>query len=250
MNRNTVEKVKKYVNDNVLGNWLQVNPKVIQRNEGKMFTIQEHIEGMILAMISYQDWKNIAYQKDKIKELFFNYEPKQILKHDGNYYYEGLHSLWVSGRFGKIQMQEVNHNVNVFKSIEKDFKSVDAFVTGRSADEVVEALSDSKSKYKLNQMSEILVCEYLRSVGIDIVKPNLCIRRMLGADRLGISNKKTASCYEEIKEFSRLSKETGLRAEDLDFLFTRYCDESDIGICSEKPKCDKCVIREYCNRMF
>ncbi len=77
-------------------------------------------------------------------------------------------------------------------------------------------LSESGSKYKLNQMSVALVCEYIRNVGADTdtEKPDEHMMRMIGSERLGVSKKKNASSYEVINEFYRVASETGMWVAD------------------------------------
>lgn len=249
MDKNTVYKVQKYLKDNRIADLSSTKSKMTLRAEGKSFSMQEHVEGMILALISGQNkWYKVERQLNNIKKLFFNYEPKEIMKHDGNYFFKGLRALGANGRFAERQMAEVNHNVEVLGMIETDFGSIDAFMVGRPVNEVVKALSSSRSKYKLNQMSVALVCEYLRNVGVDTAKPDEHMMRLLGSERLGVSKRVNASCEEVIAEFYRLSKETGMWAADLDYLFWCYCAEEKAEICSKNPKCSKCVIRDECNK--
>ncbi len=249
MDKNTVYKIRDYLKNNHIADISETKSKMTLRAEGKSFTMQEHVEGMILALISGQNkWYRVERQLKNIKKLFFNYEPDEILKHDGDYYYKGLRMLGANGRFAERQMAEVCHNVRVLMDIEADNGSVDAFLTSQSVDKIVKALSDSRSKYKLNQMRVPLVCEYLRNVGIDTAKPDEHMRRMLGAERLGISSKKDASESEVINEFYRLSKETGMWAADLDYLFWCYCAEEKAEICGKNPRCTKCVIRDDCRK--
>lgn len=125
----------------------------------------------------------------------------------------------MNGRFAKRQMAEVHHNIKVLQSLDNDYGSIDKFLESRPINEIVKILADFKSKYKLNQMGVALVCEYLRNVGIDTAKPDKHMMRMLGCERLGISSRKKASHYEVISAFYELSRETGMWAADLDYLF-------------------------------
>lgn len=250
MDKNTVYKVQKYLKDNHIADLANTESKMTLRARGKHFSMQEHIEGMILALISGQNkWYRVERQLANIKKLFFDYEPLEILKCTGDYFFKGLCRLGANGRFAERQMAEVNHNVSVLMTIEQDYGSVDAFLVSKPVKEIVKALSDSKSKYKLNQMQVALVCEYLRNVGIDTAKPDEHMMRMLGSERLGVSDKKNATQYEVINEFYRLSKETGMWAADLDYLFWCYCAEEKGEICSKNPRCHKCVLKDEC-RMF
>ena len=248
MDKNTVYKIQKYLKDNHIADISNTKSKMTLRAEGKMFTMPEHVEGMILALISGQnEWYRVERQLPNIKRLFFDYNPKEIVKYDGGYFYKGLRSLGSTGRFTERQVAEVNHNIKVFETIESDFGSVDAFLVSRPVNEIVKKLSDPKSEYKLNQMRVALVCEYLRNVGIDTAKPDEHMRRMLGSGRLGVSNKENATENEVINEFYRLAKETGMWAADLDYLFWCYCAEEKGEVCSKNPKCSKCVLRDECH---
>lgn len=249
MDKNIVYRIQDYLKNNHIADLTDKKSKMTLRAEGKLFTMQEHMEGMILALISGQNkWYRVERQLGSIKKLFFDYQPDKILQHDGDYYFRGLQRLGANGRFAERQMDEVPHNVKVLQTIEADYGTVDAFLTKRPVYEVVKMLSTPGSKYKLNQMSIALVCEYLRNVGVDTAKPDEHMRRMLGSERLGVSKQRIASEIEVIQEFYRLSKETGMWAADIDYLFWCYCADGKAEICGANPKCEKCVIKEFCNR--
>jgi len=249
MDKYTVYKIQKYLKDNNIVDLSLTKSKMTLRAEGKAFSIQEHVEGMLLALISGQNkWYKVERQLNNIKKLFFNYDPVEIMKHNGDYYFKGLSALGANGRFAERQMAEVNHNISVLLQIEKEFGTVDKFVVSKPIHDIVKSLSDINSKYKLNQMSVALVCEYLRNVGVDTAKPDEHMMRMLGSGRLAVSSHENASSYEVINEFYRLSKETGMWAAELDYLFWCYCAEEKGEICTKNPKCNKCVIREYCHK--
>ncbi len=81
--------------------------KMTLRAEGKKFSIQEHVEGMILVLISGQNkWYKVERQLENIKKLFFEYEPYEILKRDGYYFFTGLRELGANGRFAERQISE------------------------------------------------------------------------------------------------------------------------------------------------
>lgn len=249
MDKKIVYRIQDYLKEHHIADPAGRKSNVTLRAEGKSFTLPEHVEGMILALISGQNkWYKVERQLANIKKLFFDYQPDEILRHDGEYYFSGLQSLGANGRFAERQMAEVPHNVRVLQTIEADYGTVDAFLESRPVDEIVKMLSTAGSKYKFNQMSIALVCEYLRNVGVDTAKPDEHLRRMLGSERLGVSEHKVASEDEVIREFYRLSKETGMWAADLDLLFWSYCADGKAEICGKNPKCDQCVIREFCNR--
>ena len=66
---------------------------------------------------------------------------------------------------------------------------------------MVKELSIFYSKNKLKCMGVPLVCEYLKGVGIGVVKPDVHLRRIIG--RLGYSSKKPADEWETIDIFKK-----------------------------------------------
>lgn len=252
MDKNTVYKVQKYLKDNGIADIETGKSKMTLRAEGKCFTLNEHVEGMILSLLSPQTvWADVERNLDRIKKLFFDYVPAEIVKYDAEYYTQGLGEMRLRSRFTAKQMTAVNHNIQVLELIEKDWGSVDAFVAMRPIAEVVKSLSDYGSRYKFNQMAVPLVCEYLRNVGVDTAKPDEHMRRMLGSERLGVSTKKNASISEVLTEINRLSKETGMWAADIDYLLWSFCATDKGEICTKSnPACHKCVLRDECKHCF
>lgn len=248
MDKNTVYKIQKYLKDNHIADIESGKSKMQLRAEGKRFTLKEHVEGMILSLLSPQTvWADVERNIPNIDKLFIHYDPKSIKEKSAEYYTEGLGRLRIRSRFTAKQLTAVNHNIEVLETLEKEYGSVDAFVADRPIADVVKALSENGLKYKLNQMAVPLVCEYLRNVGVDTAKPDEHMRRMMGSERLSISNKPIASIYEVLTEFKKLSKETGMWAADLDYLFWCYCATDKGEICTKSnPACHKCVIKEEC----
>jgi 3-methyladenine DNA glycosylase Tag len=249
MDKNTVYKVQKYLKENHIADVEKNISNSQRRADGKRFTLQEHVEGMILSLLSPQTvWEDVERNLGNIRKVFFDYVPEEIKKKNSAYYTQELERLHLRSRFTAKQMTAVNHNIEVLERLEREYGSVDAFVADRTIAEVVKALSNSASVYKLQQMAEPLVCEYLRNVGVDTAKPDEHLRRMLGSERLGVSRHQNASISEVITQFNKLSKETGMWAADLDYLFWCYCATDKAEICSKTPACHKCVIWDECRQ--
>ena len=63
MDKNMVYKVQKYLKDNHIADLANTESKMTLRARGKHFSMQEHIEGMILALISGQNkWYRVERQ--------------------------------------------------------------------------------------------------------------------------------------------------------------------------------------------
>ena len=91
MNKNTVIKVKNYLeNKGIIKISGEITPMDLRKN-GKEFSLEEHIQGMIYSLLSAQTvWANIERNKPNIDKIFFNYNPEKILDKDYTYFVEAL----------------------------------------------------------------------------------------------------------------------------------------------------------------
>lgn len=247
MNKNTVLKIKNYLKENGIADIDGEVTKMQLRAEGKVYTINEHIQGMIYSLLSAQTkWANIERNMPSIDRLFFHYEPEEILSKDYQYFVNGLAELRCRSRLTNAQMKHLHENIRLMLDISNKFGSMDRFLTSRPTYQIVQMLSDGSSKYKLKQMGPALVWEYLRNVGIDGAKPDVHMKRIMGSSRLGVSDREEASDEEVLSEVKKLSDETGLWMAQIDYLIWCYCASEKGEICTAEPHCNKCVIRDEC----
>lgn len=219
------------------------------RKNGKEFSFEEHLQGMIYSLMSAQAvWSNIERNKPNIDKIFFNYDINEIKKKDYTYFVEKLGRIKCRSRLTNNQMKALHKNIETLEKIVSEYGSIDAFVTSAPTSKVVDMLSNSNSKYKIKQMGEALAREYLRNVGIDSAKPDVHMKRILGSERLAVSKYPEATNEEVISIMEELSNETGLWMSQIDYIFWAYC-ATDMGeICTANPRCGKCVIRNSCKK--
>ncbi len=249
MNKNTVLKVKNYLEGKGIIVLADESNKMSQRANGKKFSTEEHLQGMIYSFLSAQTvWANIERNMKSIDNLFFHYDAEEILKHDYSYFVNGLARLHCRSRLTNNQMKVLHENINTVQRIISEYGSMDAFVTSAPQTEIVAKLSDSHSKYKIKQMGEALAWEYLRNVGVDGAKPDVHMKRLLGAERLGYSKNVEASNEEVLSAMKELSDASGFWMADIDYMFWAYCATDKGEICTANPACSKCVIRDECNK--
>ena len=249
MNKNTVLKVKNYLEERGIIDIDNEESKMDQRAKGREFPLSEHIQGMIYSLLSAQTvWANIERNMPGIDKLFFYYDPDEIRKHDFQYYVDGLARLRCRSRLTNNQMKALHGNIDTMERIVSEYGSMDKFVTSRSQLEIVKLLSDPGSKYKLRQMGEALIWEYLRNVGVDGAKPDVHMKRILGRNRLGVSRYEEATNEEVINTMKNLSDETGFWMAQLDYMFWCFCATGKGEICTATPSCSRCVLRDECNR--
>ncbi len=249
MNKNTVFKVKDYLEDRgIVKISDEITPMDLRKN-GKFFQLEEHIQGMIYSLMSAQTvWANIERNKPNIDKIFFQYNPEKILEKDYTYFVDELGVIRCRSRLTNGQMKVLHDNVRTFMRIEDEYGSVDAFLTSKSAEELVEVFSKAGSRYKLKMMGEALVREYLRNVGVDSGKPDVHMKRIMGNERLGVSCYSEATNEEVVGKLHELSEETGFWMSQIDYIFWAYCATGMGEICTANPRCDKCVIRDECRK--
>ena len=221
--------------------------QIAERKAGRSWSLSEHVQALIYAQLTNQTkWSRIAPHLKEIDGLFFQYEPEKLKSVPGSFFAQGLFHLKCGNISTSRQMDALANNIRVFEQIEKEFGSVDSFLLTRSADEAVRALSESGSQYKMAMLGEALAWEYVRNVGIDGAKPDAHIRRFLGSERMGASEKEEATVEEALQQIDRLSEETGLFKATIDALIWNFCADGYGEICTKTPHCERCPIRELC----
>lgn len=249
IDKNALYRIKEYLKQNNIADIDSEKSKMQLRAEGKKFSTEEHLQGMIYSLLSVQTvWANIEKNFANIDRLFDGYNIEKIKRHDADYYVKGLQKLGCGSRLTNAQMKALHKNITTVERIISDYGSMDAFVTSKPQRVIVKMLSSSDSKYKINQMGPALAWEYLRNVGVDGAKPDVHMKRILGVSRLGMSKNVEASDDEVLDTVEMLSKQTGFWMAEIDYLFWAYCATDKGEICTANPHCEKCVIREYCNR--
>ena len=248
MNKEVLLRIKEYLKKNGIADIDGEVSKMDLRAEGKTFSTSEHLQGLIYALLSAQTvWANIERNFNNIDRLFFYYDINEIKKHDYIYFVNGLRSFGCGSRLTNAQMKALPENIATIERIIAEYGSMDAFVTSKPQREIVRLMSTSGSKYKFKQFGPPLTWEYLRNVGVDGAKPDVHMKRILGATRLGVSKKEEASDDEVLDAVEHLSKETGLWMAQKDYLFWSYCATDKGEICTASPRCNKCVVKEFCH---
>ena len=220
---------------------------VEERRHGKQFSFQEHLRGLIYAQLSaHTKWHRIAKKLPQIDSLFFQYDEDAILSKDATYFTTGLKNLSCASQCTNRQMTHLRENIAVLQQITAEYGSMDAYVTSSPPEEIV--LDISSGTHKLYGIGPALAWEYLRNVGVDGVKPDIHVRRFLGASRMGESTQAQASPAEAVAIVQAMSKQLNLSMVEIDSILWSYCASSYGEICTAVPHCNSCVVHEYCSR--
>ena len=247
-NQTYIEEIRNFLESKGLGYNATLTAEITKRKLGKHYTIRDHIRGMIYSMLTNQTkWYRVEPHLPEINKLFYYYNPDKIIETEPSYFYNGLFRIKCGNMSTKAQMEVLSDNIHVFKCIEEKYGTIDAFITSEPAGKIVKLLAKKTSPYKLKMLGEALVWEYLRNVGIDGAKPDTHLRRFFGANRMGPGKHSLATIDEVNNQISALSEQTGLSKASIDCIIWSFCADGYGEICTAKPKCNKCPIREWCN---
>ncbi len=210
-------------------------------NTTEVLGLSEHIKTMIYAQLSNnRPWKPIAEKAEMIDKIFLNYDVEKLKKTNPKELLEKILSIRCGNRQISKQMQYLKYNIETLERIEQDNGSIDSYFKNTSLADVVKSLSLANGKYKLKTMGVPLVCEYLKGAGVDIVKPDSLLCRILG--RLGYSKKTPATAWEAIEICKEIGKEYNLSQPMVDTVLWQYCAKDKFEICTATPKCNKCKV--------
>lgn len=239
-----------------------IKRQIDKRQTGGEFSIRDHIRAMVYSMLSSGIvWDRVSGHIDEatkqltpIDEIFCQYDPERLLQCAPEHLSNEIQKLHCASPYTAIQMQALIHtNIPKLIQLEKEHGSIDAFYQKFIADDptlksLVKVLSAPHSDYKLAQMGEALVAEYLKNVGYNIAKPDRHIRRILGSKILGCSTHEVVPIFEAFDIVAALAKELNRPAAEVDYILWSYCANGYGEICrSKNPKCDICVANKCCN---
>lgn len=247
MSEHYIFKIERYLESINQKPFVEQLNKANDRKNGKKFSDKEHLQALIYALLSNQTkWSNIAPKLELIKDIFFNYDLDKVKNTNYMYFVDKLKKIKCGNRVIVTQMKGLKDSITLFEELINEYGSIDDFITLLPAQAIVALISNNDSIYKIPNVGTALAWEYLRNVGIDGVKPDVHMNRFLGNKRLGNSKSEMSTPIETIKQAKLISEETGKTLIEIDSLIWMYCADGYGAICTANPKCDKCVIKDYC----
>lgn len=254
-----VKMMEQYLNENVQENklWKKsfIKGQIEKRIAGGTFDLSDHIRAMVYSMLSAEKgWYLVQPHIDNgnIDAIFKKFCVDSLLQCKAETLVEQIKDIHCGSRLTLKQMEALSVNINRLIEIEKKHGSIDYFYqrlleADKTYKVLIGILSCPDSPYKLRQMGEPLVTEYLKNVGYDICKPDRHICRMLGCDILGCSDKEVVPVYEAIDIMSNIASELGKSKAEVDYILWSYCAKGYGEICTvDGRNCSKCVVKKYC----
>ncbi|MBS5825388.1 MAG: hypothetical protein KID00_16355 [Clostridium argentinense] len=202
---------------------------------------------MIYSLLTNQrPWYQVVPRLKEIDRLFFFYDYKEILSHNEQYFIKGIKEIKCGNISLNKQMSCLHENIHKLLKIQEEYKMLDNFVTSAPPIEIAIKLSKDP-QYKIKCMGIALALEYLRNVGINEIKPDVHIKRILSAKRLGICSSEEPTEQEALDAVAFLSQETDYSVAEIDAYLWLFCAKGYLEICGANPKCMNCPVLRECN---
>ncbi len=210
-------------------------------------TVAEHVKAMIYAQLSNnRPWQPIYNNRLKIDAIFSNYDIGRLKKADPAVLVNKITEIHCGNRQIKRQMGSLKANIETLEKIEKENGSISRYYATTNLTDVIKSLSQSGKNYKLACMGIPLVCEYLKGVGIEVVKPDSLLCRLLG--RLGYSQTVPATSWEAIEICKEIGAEYGVSQAEIDTILWQFCAKDKFEVCTDEPKCAQCGVYDCPSR--
>lgn len=216
-----------------------------KRHSGYQYTMRDHVESMLLSMLSAQrPWVQIEQNKGRLAEIFHNYDPEFLKQADPDDLEIEVCAIGCGNRKIWDQMHALNHNIAVLEAIERVHGSCD-YMTSLAASNpgsvwgVAEQLSEKDSCYKLRGVGIALALQYMKQLGVDCVKPDVHLIRIV--ERLGWVQW-TPSEYEVFNICQKVAKECSVSMTVLGTALWTFCATGYGDICAASPKCVLCPV--------
>ena len=255
--------LRKILPDKKLWEQTFIKKQIDKRNRQEKFTIGDHVRGMVYSMLSSSSaWTRMDQGIDEptgqilpIDKIFHEYDIEFLLSCSSEKLTEEIKAVCGGTQSTRKQMDAlIQSNIPKLIQLEEQYGSIDICYQkyidiDKSLKMLVQSLSAPNFDLKMNQMGEALVAEYLRNVGYDIAKPDRHIRRILGYEILGCSDKEIVPVFETFDIVKKIAEFMHKPIAEVDYILWTYCAKGYGEICTKgNPKCKNCSISEYCTK--
>ena len=143
------------------------------------------------------------------------------------------------------QMKALSKNIMVLEQIEKDYGSLDKFVSKEKPNDIANMFNSGK--YKLIQVGRAFAYDYLKRVGVNTCKKSSQLERLFGSHRLGIVENASATEQQVLNIIKKIAELNNCDEIIVESIIQQFCLLRSANICGEHPNCEKCKIRNYCH---
>jgi 3-methyladenine DNA glycosylase Tag len=183
-----------------------------------------------------------------MRKAFYNFDTSKIADMDERQIQEIIWNPDVIRHPGKIRA--VVENAREIQSLKKEYGTFADFIKSfeNDADKLAPVLQD-----RFKWLGPATSLDFVKDIGIDAVKPDVHVIRILG--RLGLisGTESTPVTRREVGEVVKMmSEELGIKMALIDGVIWFYGadrkgHETTKAICGSKPLCGECYLQEYCD---
>jgi len=209
--------------------------------------LNDHVKAMVLSLLSnMRDWKPIEENLSLLETIFCGYDAEKLSEKSGEILVEEVKRKKCGNLKINSQMTHLKENIAILKTLSQKTGGIDSFYASTDKYELVAMLCDMNSEYKLHEMGVALVCEYLKGVGIPLVKPDRHVCRIIG--RLGFSETIPAGEIETLRICDEIANALNMSHAQVDTILWQYGVKEKCGICADEPDCIRCGVASCPNR--
>ena len=180
----------------------------------------------------------------EIRKEFSDYKVKKV----ANYKPKDFERMLANPKMLKHRkkIESCIHNAKEIVDISKEYNGFWNFLASHNIEDLVEKL-----KSRMKWMGYTNANAFLRYVGMERVKTDLNVKRVLF--RLGLidSDVPTPETYKQIQEVgNKMAKAVGVRMAKIDYTIYMYgAGEKPFvkyAVCGKVPRCEECPVRRFC----
>ncbi len=222
-----------------------IQTAIVTLGSGASLGLNAHVKAMILSLLSNEGGWEVKIQPklSQIENVFCGYDREKIKTKSEQEMLDEILALRAGNRQIKRQIKSIKENIAKLEQIDRECQKVggiDCYYSTVDKYELLDKLSNPKSSYKLKAMGIPLVCEYLKGVGVKVIKPDRHVCRILG--RLNYSKRCPAGEIESLRICDQIATEMKLSHAMVDTILWQYCADHKFEVCTDKPKCSQCGV--------
>ena len=181
----------------------------------------------------------------EIRKEFSDYKAKKV----ANYTQKDVERMLANPKMLKHRkkIEACIHNAKEIVDISKEYNGFWKFLYKHDIENLVEKL-----KARMKWMGDAIAYGFLRYIGMEMIKPDSNVRRLLFRLGLTKSEAPTPQTYKQIQEIGRsMAKANKVRMMVVDFtLYMFGAGEKPFvkyAVCSKVPKCEECPLTRLCD---
>lgn len=227
--------------EQLLGNY------ILRTKAGAKFDKRAHCQALLLSLLSAnRPWIGIEQNLDKLQRIFHDYDPDFLRSAKPSDLSYDVCAIGCGNRRIAKQMEEISYNIGILDDIEERFGDVDVpmQMAMDHPKEVLWVFSDKGSGYKFKGVAVALAAQYMKNLGVDLVKPDVHLRRFI--QRIGWRGYLPDE-YETISICKEIANKYDITQTEVGTIIWQYCATGYIQICDANPSCSSCPTFDNCH---